>query len=106
MHPPQSQVSGSANGNVAVPQDNEVKCLGIHLDKADMLQEQQNQKNQAQPKIETNAKMLGRRPTLSLENKLHLDKAVLKPIWTCGGQPQIPTSKSSSAYNTRLFYLF
>jgi hypothetical protein len=47
-----------------------------------------------------------RRSTLSTESKLLLYKAVLKPIWTHGiqvwGQPPIPTSKSSSAFNPRL----
>jgi hypothetical protein len=50
--------------------------------------------------------LLGRRSTLSIESKLLLYKAVLKPIWTYGiqlwGQPPIPTSKSSSAFNPRL----
>jgi hypothetical protein len=46
--------------------------------------------------------LLGRRSTLSIERKLLLYKAVLKPIWTYGGQPPIPTSKSSSAFNPRL----
>jgi hypothetical protein len=50
--------------------------------------------------------VLGRRSTLSIESKLHLYKAVLKPRWTNGfqlwGQPPIPTSKSSSAFNPKL----
>jgi hypothetical protein len=49
--------------------------------------------------------LLGR-STLSIESKLLLYKAVLKPIWTYGiqpwGQPLIPTLKSSSALNPRL----
>jgi hypothetical protein len=46
--------------------------------------------------------LLRRRSTLSTESKLLLYKAVLKPIWTYGGQPSIPTLKSSSAFNPRL----
>jgi hypothetical protein len=46
--------------------------------------------------------LLGRRSTLSTESKLLLYKALLKLIWTYGGQPPIPTSKSSSAFNPRV----
>jgi hypothetical protein len=50
--------------------------------------------------------LLGRRSTLSTERKLLLYKAILKPYeateFKYGGQPPIPTSKSSSAFNARM----
>jgi hypothetical protein len=66
----------------------------------------QNQKKPINPKVKQMHWLFRRRSTLSTENKLLLYKAVLKPIWTYGiqlwGQSQIPTSKSSSASNSRL----
>jgi hypothetical protein len=60
-----------------------VKYLGIHLDRrltlAKHIQIKRKQLNQKDKQIHW---LLGIRSTLSIENKLLLYKAVLKPIWT------------------------
>jgi hypothetical protein len=55
----------------------------------------QNKKKTAQPKREKIHWLLGRRSTLSIESKLLLYKAVLKPIWTYGIQPRGTASNSN-----------
>jgi hypothetical protein len=93
-------------GNVDLARKNEVKYLGKHLDRrptwAKHIKTRRKQLNLKAKQIHR----LLRRSTLSTESKLLLYKAVLIPIWTYGiqlwGQPPIPTSKSSSAYNPRL----
>jgi hypothetical protein len=67
-------------GNVDLPQQNEVKYLGMHLDrKLVMGKAHENQKKTPQGKSKQMHWLLGRRSTLSIESKL-LYKAVLEPI--------------------------
>jgi hypothetical protein len=75
-----------------------------------MAKAHQNKKKTAQPKSETNA--LATRKKIDIMNRKQTSpiqssyKAVFEPIWpmefSYGGQPPIPTSKSSSAFNPRL----
>jgi hypothetical protein len=94
-------------GNVDLPQKNKVEYLGMHLNRR--LTWAKNIKiNIKEPnrKAKQMHWPLGTRSTPSIEGKLLLYTAVLKPIWTYGiqlwGQPQILTSKSSNAFNPRL----
>jgi hypothetical protein len=94
-------------GNVALPQKYEVKYLGMHLDRRlTWAKHIKSERNQLNLKAKQMHWLIGRRSTLSTGSKLLLYKAVLEPIWTYGvqlwGQPPIPTSKTSSAFNLRL----
>jgi hypothetical protein len=86
-------------GNVALPQKkkNEVKYLGMHLDIrltwAEHIKAKKMQLNITVKKIYW---LLRRRSTLSIESKLLLYKAVLKPIWTYSIQLWGTASNSST----------
>jgi hypothetical protein len=92
-------------GTIYLPEKNEIKCLYMHLDRSltwtKHIKPERKQLNQEAKQMNW---LLGR-STLSIESNL-LYKAVLKPLWTYGGQPPIPTSKSSRAFNPRLSDLF
>jgi hypothetical protein len=74
-------------GNVDLAQKNEVKYLGMHLDRrltwAKNIKSKRKQLNLKATQMHW---LLGRRSTLSIESKILLYKAVLKPIWTYGIQ--------------------
>jgi hypothetical protein len=73
-------------GDVELPQKNDVKYLGVHLDRRlTWAKHIKAKKKTAQPKGEKMYWLLGTRSTLSIESKL-LCKAVLTPIWTYGIQ--------------------
>jgi hypothetical protein len=93
--------------SVDLPQKNEVKYLGMHLNRRlTWTKHIKTKRKQLNLKAKQMHRLLGSSSTLSIERKLLLYKAVLKPIWTyriqLWGQPPIPTSKSSSAFNPRL----
>jgi hypothetical protein len=73
-------------GNVDLPQKNEVKTLGMHLDRrltwAKYIESKRKQLNLKAKQIHW---LLGK-SALSTESKLLLYKEVLKPIWTYGIQ--------------------
>lgn len=71
--------------NVEIPQTNEVKYLGLHLDnrlnwKTHILKKQK----QINLRIKEVNWLIGRKSRVSLENKLLIYKAIIKPIWTYG----------------------
>jgi hypothetical protein len=72
--------------SVDLPQKNGGKYLGMHLHRrltwAKHIKAKRKQLNLTAKQMHW---LLGR-STLSIENKLLLYKAVLKPIWTCGIQ--------------------
>jgi hypothetical protein len=74
-------------GNVVLPQKNKVKYLGMHPDRrltwAKHIKTKRKQLNLKAKRIHW---LLGIRSTLSIESKLLLYKADLKPIWTYGIQ--------------------
>ena len=73
--------------SIEIPQANEAKYLGIHLDRKLIWQKHIFTKRKAL--VLQSRKMyslLGRKSKLSIENKLLLYKTILKPIWSYGIQ--------------------
>jgi hypothetical protein len=62
----------------------------------------QNKKKTTQPKSEKKKHWLLGRSTLSIESKFLLYKAYGPMEFSYGGQPPIPTSKSSRSFKPRL----
>lgn len=82
--------------NVALPQADEVKYLGIHLDRRLTWHSHiWNKRLQLNLKTRNLAWLLGNRSKLSSENKLLLYKIILKPVWTYGIQLWGTTSNSN-----------
>jgi hypothetical protein len=74
-------------GNVYLPQKNEVKYLGMHLDRRLTWSKHiKSKRKQLNIKAKQMHWLLGRGSTLSTGSKLFLYKAVLKAIWTHGIQ--------------------
>ena len=74
------------NGN-ALPQSNEVKYLGIHLDQKLTWQSHIISKSkQLGIKRRTMIWLLGSASKLSLENKILIYKAIIKSVWSYGIQ--------------------
>jgi hypothetical protein len=69
-------------GNIAPPQKNEVKYLGMHLDtRLTWAKHIKTERKQLNLKAKQMHWLLGRRSTPSTESEI-LYKAVLEPIWT------------------------
>lgn len=84
--------------NVSIPQANDVKYLGIHLDRRLNWQKHIfTKRKQLGLKVRNMYWLMGRKSQLSLENKLLLYKAILKPIWTYGIQLWGSAAKSNIA---------
>jgi hypothetical protein len=90
-------------GKVDLPQKNEVKYLGMHLERRlTWAKHIKSKKEITQPKSETNELAARKKINTISRKQTPPVQSSLKPIWTYGSQPQIPTSKSSSASNPRL----
>jgi hypothetical protein len=96
-------------GNVDLPQRNEVKYLSMRLDRR--LTWAEHIKKTAQSKSETNAlptpkkiNTVNRKQTPPIQRSTQNPSA--RMAFSYGRQTRIPTSKSSSAFNQRFFYLF
>lgn len=87
---------GVSLNSIKIPQATEVKYLGLHLDKRLTWKKHITVKSK-QLKIQLSKMywIIGRRSKLSLESKLLLYKAILKPIWTYGIQLWGATSNSN-----------
>lgn len=73
--------------NSELPQTEDVKYLGIHLDRRLTWKKHiQTERKQVGLKLQKMYWLLGKRSQLSQENKVLLYKAILKPIWTYGIQ--------------------
>ena len=72
------------NIRAAFPSVEDVKYLGIHLDRK--LTWRKQKRKQLDVKLRKQYWIVGRKSQLSLLNKLLVYKAVLKPIWTYGVQ--------------------
>jgi hypothetical protein len=68
-----------------IPMKNEVKYLGLNLDRR-LTWKAHNKAKKQQLNIKTKQMnwLVGRKSQLSLENKLLIYKVILKPIWTYG----------------------
>ena len=76
----------SLNGNI-LPQSEVVKYLGMHLDKRLTWQKHiWAKRKQLNIKFKKYLWLLNRNSKLSLDNKLLVYKAILKPVWTYGIQ--------------------
>ena len=68
--------------NVRLPQADEVKYLGIHLDQRLTWRKHITTKwKQLDLKLRNLYRIIGRKSQLSLENKLLVYKVILKPVW-------------------------
>jgi hypothetical protein len=84
-----------------------VKYLAMHLDRRlTWAKHIKTKRKQLNLKAKQMHWLLGR-STLLIDSKFLLYKAVLQPMeFSYGGQPPIPTSKSSSAFHPRLSDIF
>jgi len=72
--------------NNKLTQTDDVKYLGIHLDRKLTWRKHTSTKRKLDLKLRKLYWITGRKLQLSLENKLLVYKAILKPIWTYGVQ--------------------
>ena len=82
--------------NKTIPQHNEVKYLGLHLDRRLTWKKHvESKRKQIKIKYSKIHWMLCKNSALSIDNKLLLYKAIIKPIWTYGIQLWGTTSASN-----------
>jgi hypothetical protein len=73
--------------NIHIPQTDEVKYLGIHLDRRFTWRKHiSTKRKQLDLKLRNLYWIIGRKSQLSLENKLLVYKVILTPVWTYGIQ--------------------
>jgi hypothetical protein len=94
-------------GNVDLPQKNEVKYLGMHLDRGlTRVKHINSKRKQLNIKAKEMNWLLGRRSIPSIESNSSCAKQYSNPHgpmeFSYGGQPSIPTLESSSTFNPRL----
>jgi len=71
--------------NDHLPQADEVKYLGIHLDRRLTWRKHiTTKRKQLDLKLRNPYWIIGRKSQFSLENKLLVYKVILKPVWTYG----------------------
>lgn len=74
-------------GQEDLPHNTTVKYLGFHLDRKQTWKTHiQKKRDECNHRFRTLEWLLGRRSRLSVENKILIYKAVLKPVWTYGIQ--------------------
>lgn len=84
--------------NCQLPQANDVKYLGMHLDRRLTWHKHIiTKRKQLGLKLSQMYWIIGRRSQLSLDNKILLYKAILKPVWTYGIQLWGTTCNSNIA---------
>lgn len=82
--------------NISIPQHNDVKYLGLHLDRRLTWKKHiESKRKQIKIKYSKLYWMMRRNSALSIDNKLLLYKSVIKPIWTYGIQLWGTTSASN-----------
>jgi hypothetical protein len=84
--------------DIDIPQKSTVRYLGLHLDnKLHWREHIQKKKQQIVLKTKELNWLIGRKSKLSLENRILIYKAVIKPIWTYGMELWSCASKSRTA---------
>lgn len=84
--------------DIKIPQSNEVKYLGFHLDRRLTWHKHIfTKRKQLGLKFRDMYWLIGKNSQLTLENKLLLYKTIIKPIWTYGIQLWGSASKSNTA---------
>ena len=84
--------------NDHLPQADEIKYLGIHLDRRLTWSKHiTTKRKQLDIKLRNLYWIIGRKSQLSLENKLLVYKVILKPVWTYGIQLWGTASNSNLA---------
>ncbi|KAL7293744.1 hypothetical protein TKK_0012811 [Trichogramma kaykai] len=79
-----------------IPQENQVKYLGMHLDRRLTWRPHiWNKRKHLNLKVKKMYWLLGKRSQLSLENKLRLYLSLLKPVWAYGIQMWGMASKTN-----------
>lgn len=82
--------------NIHLPQVNEVRYLGMHLDRRlNWKSHIKKKRDELNIKFRKMYWLLGRDSALSVENKLLIYKVILKPVWTYGVQLWGTASKSN-----------
>lgn len=82
--------------NVQIPHSDGARYLGLHLDKKLTWKKHIiNKRKELELKMRKMYWLLGKKSTLSLENKILLYKAIIKPIWTYGIELWGCSSKSN-----------
>ena len=84
--------------NIQLPLSESAKYLGIHLDRRLTWQKHIfTKRKQLGIKLTSLTSLIGKHSSMTLENKIHLYKAVIKPIWTYGIQLWGTAAKSNIA---------
>jgi hypothetical protein len=82
--------------NTALPQSSTVNYLGLHLDsRLTWKQHIAKKRKQIDLKVKDIYWIIGHKSTMSLDSKVLLYKAIIKPIWTYGIELWGCTSKSN-----------
>jgi hypothetical protein len=70
--------------NFLIPIKQEIKYLGLHLDKKEITWQTQikAKRRQLELKIRNVNWLINKKSQLSLENKITIHKAIIKPVWT------------------------
>jgi hypothetical protein len=88
--------------NFPIPIKQEVKYLGLHLDKKLTWQTYIKTKRQLELKVRNMNWLINSKSQLSLENKMTINSAIIKPVWTYG----IELWGCSKPSNTKILQTF
>jgi hypothetical protein len=89
--------------NLTIPIKQEVKCLGLYLDKKLTWQTHiKAKRRQLELKVGSMNWLINKKSQLSLENKITIYKAIMKPVWTYG----IDLWGCSKPSNTKILQAF
>jgi hypothetical protein len=93
---------GVVGSNLPVPIKQEVKYLGLHLDQNLSWKTHKSKRRHLELKVRNMNWLINRKSQLSLENKITIYKAIIKPVWTYG----IKLWGCSKPSNTKILQTF